>query len=680
MKKTCTLGNCRFQVLSEKDRFVGIGSIWIGRTAVRSGRLPLSPYTQSFRGHELSELKLLGVDESPSEIRIRTQAVFKPLPVKILRDHSFDPIHETSDWDKTPPSGTASLDIVLRQASDSFDGTAFGGFSYHYEYNSETIPVFYFLDKASWELDGDIAGTTVVTQSSCSAPVVVFDDEKKYTTEGVIHWDDPAALVNPVMTHNLPRWASHQAFDFQFKGNKTLIGVFEQVELIRSILQRDQGKAELKTFDKHIFDQTLQYKTVAKSILLNVDKKSPTDQKNLWTRIIDEIHNRARAEFALAEEPLRTRLSQNYWANFTYDSYRKDLIPAAENLGFESIFIDNVNKSAMTEESPLKGVWNWNMCCGHEYEPAPKLGGPELLKKLMDDCKSKGLYVFSWTNNDQALGSPKNRAERDAGNGWYLLLEDTRQKWGGAYMGCMSILNFRNPEPRNWWIECLKKNKATTGLEAYLFDSFYNLGFFPVNYDKGTPATQWKQLVGAFKELQDAGVHFLIESFGPFGSPAHGCPMSFGDADKLFAAYKLTVSLGYTTVPTNTEMKQVADLDTLYTFLAHMVGPNVPLHKDGKRIDQVWGDAHKRALADYRENRPHMHKRYLQEDGQSVLWHDKEGKRATLWNFADRQAALPGGVHDLTANEALAKSRKYPLKAFHTYAITDADQLPTTVR
>ena len=38
------------------------------------------------------------------------------------------------------------------------------------------------------------------------------------------------------MTHNLPRWASHQAFDFQFKGDRTLLGVFERVELIRSVL------------------------------------------------------------------------------------------------------------------------------------------------------------------------------------------------------------------------------------------------------------------------------------------------------------------------------------------------------------------------------------------------------------------------------------------------------------
>ncbi|HUU94664.1 MAG TPA: hypothetical protein VM487_02915 [Phycisphaerae bacterium] len=56
MKQTVRVGDCRFEVISEKERFVGIGGVSIGRTAVRSGRLPLRPYTQSYQGHELAEL------------------------------------------------------------------------------------------------------------------------------------------------------------------------------------------------------------------------------------------------------------------------------------------------------------------------------------------------------------------------------------------------------------------------------------------------------------------------------------------------------------------------------------------------------------------------------------------------------------------------------------------------
>ena len=238
--------------------------------SVRSGRLPLRPFTQTFTGLELAGLKFLGVSGG----RIKLEAQFRQLPVKLMRDHSFDPIHELGDWDKEPVAGTARLDLVIKPARDEFNGVKFAGFSYHYEYASKDVPVFWLLDQASWELDGNITGATAVSQSSCSAPVAKFDRKNSWTTEGVLWFLIEQGNQNPVMTHNLPRWASHGSFDFQYKGDRTLIGVFERVELIRSVLVRDAGKAELKTFDKHIFDQTTRYATVAKKILLNVEPKS----------------------------------------------------------------------------------------------------------------------------------------------------------------------------------------------------------------------------------------------------------------------------------------------------------------------------------------------------------------------------------------------------------------------
>src|SRR6185369_14171083 len=353
------------------------------------------------------------------------------------------------------------------------------------------------------------------------------------------------------------------------------------------------------------------------------------------------------------------------------------------NMGVEAIFVDNVNKSAMTEQGPQPGVWNWNMCCGHEYEVSPKLGGPEALKKLVDSCREHGIEVYTWTNNDQALSSPFNRSEREDGKNRYVLLEDTRQKWGGAYMGCMSVLNFRTTEARQFWVDGFKKIREQSGLAGIFFDSFYNLGFFPISYSKMTPTTQWRELLQAFKELQNEGYSFRIESFGPFGLPMHGCPADYGKPDQMFAAYKVRVSLGYVTVPQQgMKVEQISEAAQIYRCLAHMTDPGLPLHveRDGKhiRVDEAWGDDHKRAIRDYRHNRTQMHRRFLQEDGNSVVWHNRERTRATLWNFMARQVALPGKVVDLTLDKTLPASRLYALEPNHTYAITDSD-LPTRI-
>jgi hypothetical protein len=675
--KIILLGKCRVEVLLNGDEFLGLGAAYIGDVQVRSGRLPLRPYTQTFTGHELAGLRFRGVETAGDTVRICLEATFRPLPVKLMRDHSFDPIHELSDWDAPAVSGTGRLDLVLRTAADAVCEYAFEGFSYSYEYHSADTPIFYLLDMASWELDGDIVGATVYSQSSCSAPVATFAPETAWTTEGIIHWVDEAAMHNRNMTHNLPRWASHGSFDFQCKGNATLLGIFDHVDLVRTTLRREPGKAELKCLDKHIFDETKTYATTPKAILLNTDPKSITAQQNLWTWTFDLVHGRARAEFGLQEEPLIPRISQNYWGGFTVDSYRRDLLPAAVNLGVKQLFIDNMNKSAATEGCPGPN-FSWNMCCGHEYEPAPKLGGEKALKRFIDDCATHGIRPFAWTNNDQALSSPVNDSERDEKN-WFVRMEDTRLKYGGAYGNVFSILNFQTEGPRRYWVDSLKKIKETTGLDGYLFDSFYNLGLMPVDYRTGHPSTMWRGTLAAFKELQDAGVNFLIESFGPFGQPQHGCPKDY-NVENIFACYKVGLGTGYTTIPTgiDTSEKRPKDASVLYFCLAHMTDPGIPLFIQGQRIDTLWGDEHKRALADYHAHRAQMCRRFLQEDGQAVLWHNADGTRATLWNFATREVALPGTVTDLTTGEALPAAGAYTLQAFHTYAVAGAP-LPTAV-
>jgi len=664
---TLSLGACTFDLLTDGGRVLGLGAIRIGDLAVRSGRLPISVYTQSYSGVELDFLALLGIEQGPDEIRIRMTAYFRPMMIKPMRDHSFDPIHDTADWQECGVQATGLLDLVLRPAMESIGEREFRGFSYHYEYHSETVPLFWLLDRASWELDGDITGATVFNQSSCSDPVVTFAAETAWTTEGVIHWADENSKANPVMTHNLPRWASHQAFDFQCKGDTTLLGIYARVDLIRSLLKRDAGHAELKTFDKHIFDETLQYATAPKQIVVNTAPKTLVDQQNLWTWTFDEVANRARAEFGLAEEPVTPRLGWNYWVNWTIDSYYKDLLPAAQAIGIKALFIDNINRSDYSEYNGYPDGW-CNMCGGHEYEPGAKMGGATALKRLVDDCRELGIMPYSWTNNDQSMASPLYQ-RRD----WFVKMEDTRLSYGGAYTNGLGIWSFAEEAPRRYWIDCLKKSRQETGLAGYLFDSFYNLGFMPVDYRDCTPRTHWRQILAAFKELQEADVHFMIESFGPFGEVQHGCPRSY-NLDNLFACYKVGMGTGYTTVPTgqDTPRSEPWPVADYYRILAHMANPGHALFYDGVRIDKLFTAEHKRVLAEYYANQPEMHRRFLQEGDTAVIWHNAEATRATIWNFATQTVALAGTVTDLTTGQSLPVAASYQLLPCHTYTVTGA--------
>ena len=263
------------------------------------------------------------------------------------------------------------------------------------------------------------------------------------------------------------------------------------------------------------------------------------------------------------------------------------------------------------------------------------------VKRLVSRAAELGVAVKSWTNHSQALSSPLNKAERDNGEGKFVLLEDTRQKYGGAYAGVMSVFDLNNDVARSYFVKSHLKIKRHTGLSWYLFDSFYNLGFMPVSYRNLQPRTMWRGLLQAFKQLQDRGVHFTIESFGPFGCPQHGHPSSY-NFSTIFACYRVGLGNDYTTVPTAAPLKDVTPRSAagLYYALAHMASGSMRLFQDGKRIDATWTPAHKRALADYHAALPHLHRRILQEDGLSVLWRDRGGGAAYAVQFSGQGAEI----------------------------------------
>jgi hypothetical protein len=672
-KQIVSLGKDRFEVLTGKEEFLGLGKIWVGETLVRSGRLPIFPHTQSYQGWELIGLSLRGIRSKKNELRLQLDAKFHRLAIRQMRDHSLDPIHDLEDWSGTRVQRGGSMDLVLRLAKDRFYGTAFDGFSYHYEYRSEEVPLYWMMDRASWELDGNIQGATVFSQSAGSAPAVTFRPETVWSTEGILDFLTESGKENPVMTHNYPRWASHGSFDFQYKGDKTLLGVFERVGLIRSVVCRSAGQRELKHFDKHIFDEALEFGTVPKKILLNVEKKTEVGQKNVWTWVHEDVEERARAEFGLKQEPVIPTIGQNFWENFTVESYFKDLIPAAAAIGCRKVFVDNLKKSAYTDKTPFPGKFHWNMCCGHEFGIAPELGGDDGVKSLVSRARKLGVTIKSWTNNDQALSSPLNSAERDL-NGQFVIMDDARQKYGGAYGAVMSVFDFNNPKARSYFIDSHTKIKKKTGLNWWLFDSFYNLAFMPVSYHECRPRTMWRALLETFKTLQDAGVHFTIESFGPFGRPQHGHPSSY-NFENLFICYRVGVGNDYSTIPTGLPLKDLSprDASTIYYVLAHMALTDIPLYQDGERVDKVWGAAHRQALADYHAVLPWMKRRVLQEDGLGVVWEDDSAKKQAFFNFQTRELHLPGKVKDVTTGRRLPKSNSYSLEAFHTY-LAELDQ------
>jgi len=652
MSQIVKFNDCTFEVLTNGEEYVGIGKVCIGDTLIRSGRLPINIFSQSFTGYGFSHTVFKGVEEKSDEVRINFAMHFTPLDVKLMRDHSMDPIHETADWDKIDTSRASDFSLVIEPGQYENENYKFKGFKYHYEFSGD-MPLFYILERSSWEIDGDILGSTVYNQSACSAPVVEVKEDTFWTTEGELFFLDEASYFNRIMTHNLPRWADHQWYDYQFKGDKTLIGMFDNVDLIRTVLRREKGKPELKCFDKYIFDETTSHKTVAKSILINEDKKTVVDNKNLWTWIFDETADAAREEYGLREIAPVPIMGDHHWTNFTIETYYKDIVPACANAGVKFIFAENFKKSDAAEPDRLKAG---NMCTSHDYVMSDYLGGKDKFKEYIDRTHELGIKTHMWTNTYVSLNADINLEQRDE-SGRYMAMEDTRTKYAGAYTMVSSNLDLKNPDVREYYVNRHVDIIKETGLDGYFIDSHYNLFFMPVNFKTGHPRTSWKESLWTMREIQDrSGGEWSIESFGPFGMNIHGHSDAY-DMENIFACYTVGVGNNYVTVPVpgaQTDKNSGHDVHYVFYQLAYKSPISCPLFIDGVRIDEVFTDEHKLILEKYHELvDTEMERRYIQEDNSAVLYHNEAGNKTYIWNFAEREAVLKGDITDLMTGEKI---------------------------
>ncbi len=619
-----TFHGCTFEPLLRADSFLGLGRIAIDGVAVRLGRLPLIAYSQSLRGMETSDCTLRSIDQGPERLSIHLSVGFRPVAQQQAVDWNLDHVLDTSDWDTQACTGGGELTLHIMPASETFNDVVFRGFSYHWEY-AGSVPLYWLLDRASWEIGGDVRGSTVYSQSLFTNPIATFDDDTPWSTELKQPENDKG---NRDVLQFWPRWVSLQPFDFQFNDSAVLVGIFDRLGLIRSVLKRDVGGRELKTLDRHIFDATTQIRTVPKSILLAVGKQSVAGRRNLWTSILDTTRRRALAEVGMKPIPLATCLHQDFWKPHTFDDYRQDLLSAAIATGVESIRLGNINRSNASQGLP------GNQCESHEYVVADSLGGAASLKALVQDASRHGIDVYSWTSTAQSPNSPIYQQHRGDPE-WFVRMEDGRQTFGGTHSTDFQFLNLASSKPRNYWVDSLKKIKDEAGINGYFWDMAANVSYIPINYLNMHPRTMWRQALDAVKALQDAGIA-LDGLCGPFVRPGPGHHGGYQSWDALFMSFRLLFEL-----PASN--KAFWTPSELFRILAHGSVPVLQLFYDDKRIDTLITDEHRTVIHEFRTLARRLTHRVLRDDGAAVEWPQDDGG-LVVCNLVDRSIGFDGTI------------------------------------
>lgn len=681
MPTTLRLGSVQIELHTRGRELLGLGRIRIDGVTVRSGELPLRPYLATHDGIQYERCEIESVSATPRRVVIRTRLLGTAAPVAALLDHSLDPVWSTRPWDGRVVAEDR-LDWVFEAAAREIDGRTVEGFVYSFRFRSRRRSVYYILDRATWELGGEADGVTLLRQQMGTDPRVTLRARTAYSTAACIGYP-----INPVMTHDVPRWASEQPFDYQYKDGDALVGLFERVGLIRTIVARSPGDRHIRHFDKHIFDQGEAVATVPKFIGLLRGVGDDVAQLNAWTRVFDLAQDAALAEFGMRRTYNRTTLSHNFWHGFTAESYRDDLLPAAAALGFQQVFIDPLWENDMTKTRAglLPQYLGGNMCCPHEYRVAEGLGGVAGYRRLATDAKAQGLDLISWIGSHQSVVSPyllKHNAE-------IIKLADGRHWYGSGY-DCIRGMDLTSPFGDMFEAAVLQAHRET-GVAGFLYDSFYNFGWMPVNFHTPDPAdpanvhkgalrahTQWRRLCRMMAAWQKAGLHMLIESLGPWGQPQHGVQGAYHRDGCEALAYQCAVSIGYSVIPApGSAVRAEAGPEFYYRLLACKAPNTLNLWvngTDGKRVrlDRAASPLIRQGNLDYRKVLPLMHTRTILPGGAGVLWTPAKGAKRVLFSYRKQSFPAAPGTRCLdctTGARGTAGTKGIQAEAYHTYVL-----------
>ncbi len=675
------LGAVEIELCQRGEAFFGLGRITIAGQLVRDGALPMRPFTATHDGIEFDRFVLERVEEQGGgRVVLHTRALGTAAHVAALQDHSLDPVWNSRSWDGRVLA-EAEVDWVLQAETRSIGERDWTGFSYSYEFHSDTLEIYYLLDRATWELDGQAQGITLLRQQMGEDPLVTLDAETEYSTAACIPFP-----LNPIMTYDVPRWASEQGFDYQYRDQQGLIGLFAHCGLIRTIVARNAGDAQIRHFDKHIFDQSGHGQTVPKFIGLAAVGEA-TDHLNAWTQVFDADQDNVLGEFGMRRTYPRTTLSHNFWVKFTSESYLEDLLPAAAALGFQQIFIDPCWENDMTREREgvLPPFASGNMCCPHEYEVAHVLGGIEGYGKLVEAAREQQVDIISWIGSHQSQNSPYLRAH----NVEVIKGPDGRHFYGSGYDAIygMDLASPFGPMFR----DAIRRGFLATGISGFLYDSYYNFAWMPINFHTPDPEqptnphagtlkahTMWRQLAEIMAFWQQAGIHMLIESLGPWGQPQHGVQGNYTLAGGALA-YQCAVNTGYSVIPTpeTSAGKVKVGPEFYFRLLAHKAPSTLNLwHNDGsganRRLDQLADPLLRAGNLAYRVILPRLHTRTILHGDAGVLWQDRRGRTSALFSFAAGRVPVSGAAayRDLmTGRRGAIDADGLHAEAWHVYEL-----------
>jgi len=397
------IGNASIKLTVQDGFLHSIDSVSGHGISLRNPATRFLPWFDTYEGEIFRKFRFERIEQRGMTRVIRTTAVSDSDTLfRERRDSSGDLCFRNSSWDA--PAREARFDICFEPADKEIDGRKFQGFRYWFEYDG-ALPIHRIVDRQTWELGGNLDDVTLCLRNWLTPPRMKIARETTYSTVGLDKW----ATLLP---GNLwARWSLLPGFDMQYGRSGILLGWFDRVSLIRTVVESNAGDDHIRFLDMHLFAQANKVTTNPKTIVHCPDLLDDVDALNLWTRLQDRELKNGQAQFGIpAEEPPALTFSHNVWRDVHFDRTYEEVIDVAAEFGGDYVFIDVVfeQEESYTEQlrqmvppeqqkgTILEKRWQQNMCCVLDWKVNDVWGGENGLKRLCDRAEAKGVKLLSW--------------------------------------------------------------------------------------------------------------------------------------------------------------------------------------------------------------------------------------------------------------------------------------------
>lgn len=656
----------------DKDgRFHGIGHVWHDGVALRSSRLPWTIYTESEGedfGARFESFMLKGVERLPdgsAVVTLSSKGAWMP------RVQTADAMGEARIKTRRVEAPEAVFTWTFRPIVEKIFEHEWRGLAMRICYECAAAPIHWIMEVATWELDGDAAGATLIQQDVSTiqleqevAADSAFSTIEKFFTEG---WGGCYPM------DMLPRAAGAGICDFQAKGDRALCLFAEKPGLTRVRIDKHADENVIHHLDRAYFPLGAKVEAPERKLLV---LKTPAplkrhEKRNLWLDCFMESRSRILANYGFELEIPEPCSGAHLWDKDLKERMDKWLDPLERDfkeyarLGYKQAFIHGVWDSITSDPNPPA---SGNICCPYTFTFAESFNGPKRMKRLNDEAARNGLRLMQWFSFHLSKYAPVWKEHPD-----WVIREANGDPWDGNY-GSLWSGRVRSGYG-DWFKKQMLEVNTDTGIDGIFWDSYQNLGVTCLDWGAPDKAPQAEEIFLMQAELQRKGFKQRVEVITIFGVSQVA---TFGfDSDKFrrrlwddfvkgdqaFALMDNSPAFfsGESGTPLGPDRLSP---EKYFWMAAHRSVPGIsgkPWSTAGGNSHLPGGDlaeAYGRVNHLYNRLVPRMERPRLQEGGTHIVWLDKAGKPSVTWVFKDGAFTPAGKWTDAETGEVAGSALK----------------------